>query len=121
MEIKFKPTGTGVCAKQEVKATLIALNGIRYYGSNYCLTPQQICPRGDLPSGVGYEMCKGVCNQPAHAEVNAIYAAGRDKVGSTIYVEGHTFACESCKQAARDAGVVEIIIGEPPDGDTTQD
>lgn len=56
------------CAKTIVIATLHA--GKRsFLGVNYCHTPQQVCPR--LP-GEGYEKCHTVCNQVAHAEVDAI-------------------------------------------------
>jgi len=104
---------TGPCAKQTVTATLISKSGRRYVGSNYCLNPQTVCPRGDLPSGVGYELCVDVCQQVGHGERVAIRLAGADALGSTIYVEGHTYICELCQQDAAQAGVERLILGSP--------
>lgn len=106
----------GPCAKQVVKATLITDTGLRFIGSNYCVTPQRTCPRNEAGylSGQGYHLCKEICHQRGHAEENAIENAGPKAKGSVIYVEGHTYACENCQRVARQAGVVEIIIGSPP-------
>lgn len=110
----FAPRGAGPCVKQTVTATVVALDGEQYVGTNHCSTPQDVCPRGVLPTGVGYDLCKSVCHQPSHAEVNALALAGRNAVGSTLYIEGHTYACEPCLSAARLAGVASIVIGSPP-------
>jgi deoxycytidylate deaminase len=105
----------GPCAKQVVRATIVALNGDRFYGENDCANPQEICPRGDMPSGVGYHLCKDICKQGAHAEVSAIIAAGPDAIGGKLYLEGHTYACNSCKAESEAAGIKEIIIASPPE------
>ncbi len=101
------------CAKQIVTATLIALNGREFVGTNACETPQKECPRdtAGYASGEGYHLCKSICGQGAHAEVNAINAAGDNAKGSTILLRGHTYACDSCKSAARLSGVklIEVI------------
>lgn len=104
---------TGPCAKQTVTATIIALDGSRFVGTNYCKNPQPVCPRADMPSGVGYELCVSICRQPAHAEVNAIHLAGEAARGARLFLEGQTYACSSCKQACDAAGISEIIIGQP--------
>jgi len=67
-----------------------------------------------MPSGVGYELCRDICQQPAHAEVNALASAGDHALGGTLYLEGHTYACDPCKEAAAKAGIVAIVIGAPP-------
>lgn len=103
----------GPCVKQTVKATVVAPNGSRYVGTNECLNAQDVCPRADLPTGVGYEMCRDICRQTGHAEINALLAAGEAAFGGALYLEGHTYACEPCRRAALTAGV-EIIIGAPP-------
>lgn len=103
------------CAKQEVRATVVTHDGRQHFSStNYARRPQTACPRAGMPTGVGYELCKSVCDQPAHAEVNALRLAGRRANGGTLYIEGHTYACESCKAAAREAGIVNIVFGRPP-------
>lgn len=111
----FAPEGSGPCAKQVVVATVIALNGERYIGTNHCMKPQATCPRAGMPTGVGYELCKSICEQDAHAEVNAVRLAGPDAVGATLYLEGHTYACQACQVASVSAGVAEIIVGQPPE------
>lgn len=104
----------GNCAKQVVKASLVAADGSVFYGENSCVNPQKTCPR-DLKgfnSGEGYELCKEICKQTNHAEVNAIKAAGVKAKGSVIYLDGHSYACENCKSTAKKAGVKEILINQ---------
>lgn len=102
------PEGAGPCAKQTVTATVIAKDGTRYISTNYTMNPQQSCPRAEMPTGVGYHLCKVVCAQPAHAEVNALRIAGDSARGAHMIIEGHTYACEHCARAAADAGVARI-------------
>ncbi len=103
----------GPCVKQTVTATIINSDGRRFVGTNHCLNAQAVCPRADLPTGVGYELCRDICQQPAHAEVNAIMEAGAAAQGATLYLEGHTYACEPCRTACAEAGIHEIIVGAP--------
>lgn len=102
------------CAKQVVTATLIAVDGSEFVGSNACERPQKECPRdtAGFVSGEGYHLCKSVCGQGAHAEVNAIQAAGDKAKGASILLRGHTYACDSCKEAASLAGVKSIEVAK---------
>ena len=68
------------CAKQVVKATITTLDGRVFVGYNHCNNAQAVCPRGSLPSNVGYEMCREICQQPGHAEVMALRAADFDLI-----------------------------------------
>lgn len=111
--INYNPRHSGPCAKAIVEATLISLDGQRFSSTNFALTPKAICPRGDMPADVGYHLCKTVCNQVAHAEVNVLYAAKGHTKGATMYVS-YKRVCEACRQACEDAGVANIILGEPP-------
>lgn len=106
----------GPCAKQVVTATIITSDGERFVGTNHCKTPQKTCPRDELGmvSGEGYHLCKEICNQGAHAEVNAISNAGNKAAGSVIYLEGHTYLCDNCKEAVESAGIKEAHIQSPP-------
>lgn len=105
------PEGSGPCVKQTVRAYAVASDGRVFVGTNHCMTPQQTCPRADMPTGVGYELCKSVCNQPAHAEVNALQLAQDHGVyPCTLIVEGHTYACEPCKSAARMVGISRLVV-----------
>jgi DNA (cytosine-5)-methyltransferase 1 len=42
-------------------------------------------------------------------------AGGGSAAGATLYLEGHTYACDPCKLACQRAGIAEIVIGSPPD------
>ncbi len=97
----------GPCAKTKVTAVLVSEDGEGFIGENDCLNPQTVCPR---EGGEGYEKCASVCRQTGHAEENAIRKAGDKAKGAVIYLQGHTYACNSCKAAAQDAGVKEIIV-----------
>jgi len=102
----------GPCAKQVVHAIIVTKDGESFEGTNFCHKPQSECPRGDMPSGVGYELCVSVCNQPAHAEVNAIRAAGEKARGATLYLHGHERVCDDCHQVCQQAGIEMIVMGE---------
>lgn len=104
----------GPCAKQMVKATIVMVNGTWVVGTNYCRNAQPECPRVDMPTGVGYHLCKEVCDQAGHAEIVAIENAGGSTQGATLYLEGHTYACTTCIAAFKAAGGDAIIIGAPP-------
>ena len=104
----------GPCAKQVVTAIIVALDGRWYKGENDCAKPQTICPRNDLPTGVGYHLCREVCKQDSHAEVAALQKAGTAANGATLYLSGHYYACNECKQSCDDAGIVNIVLGKPP-------
>lgn len=101
----------GACAKAVIRCTIVAPGGERYIGENFCLVAQPVCPR--LP-GEGYEKCKTVCNQAGHAEVVAAVIAGGRARGGTAYIQGHTYACDACKQSLAAIGVTDIVIGAPP-------
>lgn len=112
---KLQPRGSGPCVKQTVTASVVAPNGDQFIATNHCMNPQTECPRAGMPTGVGYELCVSVCQQPAHAEVNAVRFAGDAARGATLYLQGHTYACDSCQAAAREAGIVRVVIGAPPE------
>jgi len=97
------------CAKQTTVA-IIENNGEYWLGTNSCWRPQQKCPRGKMPSGVGYELCETRCKQMGHAEINAIKASeGRARDG-TMYLLGHTYICKACQEAMNHAGIKKSII-----------
>jgi hypothetical protein len=101
---------SGPCVKQRVVATIVTKDGKLFVGENHCLTPQTVCPRAGMPTGVGYELCKSVCNQVGHAEVVALEAAGENARGATLILEGHTYACQSCLNAATEAGIERVVV-----------
>ncbi len=97
------------CAKLTTIA--IIMKGSKFWvGSNKCNSPQNICPREDLPTGVGYEMCKDICEQDCHAEVDACLKAGDEAKGGKLYLIGHTYCCDDCKEIMKYHGIKDIII-----------
>ena len=104
----------GICKKQTTIA-IIENNGQYWVGTNWVNNEQQECPRKDLPTGVGYEMCKNICRQDAHAEVDACQKAGENAKGATLYLLGHTYCCDSCKKVMNEYGIVNVIIGRLPE------
>lgn len=82
-----------------VKLTTIAviINKDKFWiGDNSCDLPQKECPRGSLPTGVGYELCKTICKQPHHAEVSACLKAGVEAEGGNLFLSGHYYCCDPC-------------------------
>lgn len=113
----------GPCARRVVRATIVLPDGRRFTGENSCLSPQPSCPCGGMPSGVGYELCRLVCLQPAHAEVAALEDAELSLAwtgevpalkGATCYVEGHHYACADCVRRLSERGVLGLVFGPAP-------
>ena len=100
----------GPCAKTTVKCVIVALDGKRFVGTNYCNNAQQTCPR--LP-GEGYEKCQTICRQEGHAEAVAVALAGDSAKGATAYLTGHTYACQDCQEALFGAGVAFLAVKSP--------
>ena len=63
------------------------------------------CKREGYPTGVGYELCAG-CNYPNHAE----HKVARGRRGGTVYLIGHTYACQPCLETLRWADMELKII-----------
>ena len=99
---KINEAGQGRCVKQNVVATLIAEEGGVFVGTNRCNNPQIVCPRDEqgMKSGDGYHLCKEICQQVSHAEVDAIAQAGDKAKGAVIYLSGHHYACGNCRSTA---------------------
>jgi len=109
----------GPCARRVVKATIVTPSGMQFEGTNHCLNAQPTCPRAHLPTGVGYEFCRDVCEQPGHAEIQALWNASLAQPhlhlsGSICYIEGHTYVCENCNKALFEAGVGQVVFAKPP-------
>lgn len=96
----------GKCSKTEVVA-IITDGKTRSVGFNYCESPVEKCPRID---GEGYEKCKTICQQPAHAEINALREFKGDKTKAICYINGHTRVCDDCTKALN---VIPVVFGLP--------
>lgn len=95
------------CAKKQVKCTIVCTNGKRYVGENFCLKPQERCPR---EKGEGYRKCHSICQQMGHAEENAVFLAGSHAKGGTAIIEGIGWICRNCQETLVAAGVRTFII-----------
>jgi pyrimidine deaminase RibD-like protein len=98
----------GPCAKTTVTCEIVATDGQRFVGTNYCNNAQAVCPRA---VGEGYEKCTSICDQVGHAEVVAVALAGDNAEGATAYLSGHTYACQPCQEALFGAGVAFLSVG----------
>jgi deoxycytidylate deaminase len=97
------------CAKQTTVA-IIENNGEYWLGTNSCKKPQVECPRGNMPSGEGYVLCEVKCEQEGHAEIMALKAAGKKAAGGTLFLMGHVYICDNCRNALNKAGIKNTII-----------
>jgi deoxycytidylate deaminase len=92
------------CAKVVVTAELHLPDGSVWIGSNRCYKPQDSCLR---VQGEGYDKCKSICEQPFHAEVDAMTTA--ERYGKTLdggkMIVYHKRVCDSCQEAMALCGV----------------
>lgn len=96
------------CLKQQVFAIIKTQRHEYVRGSNYIYSDIIECPRKDMPSGQGYELCQNICHQKFHAETDAIDRAAKqnlDITGADLYLTGHTYCCNLCIEAMRQAGL----------------
>jgi deoxycytidylate deaminase len=97
------------CAKQETIAVIVK-NGEIVVGSNWCEKPQKECRRKNMKTGEGYELCKNICKQNSHAEVDACKKAGEFAKEADLYLIGHYYCCDNCKKVMKDFGIKNIHI-----------
>jgi hypothetical protein len=105
----------GPCAKRRVQAVLIGASGKAYAAENVCLNPQAVCPRAP---GEGYDKCKTICRQVAHAELQVLDLAGADAHGGRMQVS-HWYACDACAATVKAAGVADVAFTAPQDSERT--
>ncbi len=99
----------GKCVKQTTIAIIVNKDK-HFIGSNSCESPQSECPRKNMKTGEGYELCKEVCKQKGHAEINALNKAGKEAEGGTLFLIGHYYLCDNCIKACEDAGISNVVI-----------
>lgn len=101
------------CKKQLVIFLLFNNNNtIVSVGTNHCENPQDICPREILgyKSGEGYDLCKSICKQNNHAEIDSINNLMNNINLSFGILIGHTYCCDNCYQKLNKLGVTNIVI-----------
>jgi len=102
--MKFNINATNRCRKRPVVAILVTTEGEVFVGENRVTFPQDTCPRLEqgYADGEGWHLCKEICGQRAHAEINALQQAGEKARGGHVYLVGHWRACDDCaKQLAK--------------------
>lgn len=97
------------CAKHVTTCVITSNDGKEIYGENYCLNPQEVCPR--LPDE-GYEKCKTICKQVGHAEEVAVMKAlelgvNLSEAKATI---GHKRVCDNCTDILEMHGIKEVTL-----------
>lgn len=103
------------CLKQSVKALIVTLQGEQIFGSNHINNIITSCPRVEqgCKTGEGYQLCKDICNQGAHAEVDAIIQAQKQNIsitGGTLYLVNHYYCCENCLSSMKEAKLSRAIV-----------
>lgn len=103
------------CLKQPVYAIIINEQNEILIGSNNINNKIDICPRvlNNSKTGEDYHLCKEICNQNNHAEVDAINRGKDfeyDFKNSTLYLIGHTYCCDNCLKHIKEVGINKIII-----------
>lgn len=101
------------CKKQTVVFLIFNIeNKIVSIGTNYCKNPQLVCPREimNCKTGEGYELCKNICNQEYHAEIDSINNLNNIDIPSFGLLIGHTYCCDNCLQKLNIVGITNIII-----------
>lgn len=107
-EFLFSKLSESKCAKKQTAAGTY-VNGIFFHATNHCEFDGEVCPRMNMPSGVGYELCKA-----HHAEANlaSVLADSGCKSDGVLWLVGHYWACEPCASAVKAIGVSELRIKE---------
>jgi len=99
-----------LCLKRPVYALIITAKEDRFYGMNHISSSEITqCPRKDLATGEGYDLCKNICLQGAHTEVHAIneaLACKADLSGAKLYMAGHDYCCEACLLYLKQHGLI---------------
>lgn len=72
-------------------------------GAPHCDVIGCIKDENNIESGMGHGICPAV-----HAEQNALIQAGRQSVGSTLYVNG--FPCKICARLTVNSGVKRLVV-----------
>lgn len=97
------------CIKRQVYA--VVAKGLRTWtGGNWCSRKVKKCPRSGMPTGKGWDLCKKVCAQEYHAEMDALRLAGKNAKGAVMYLIGHTYICDECRRAAKKAGIKDMFV-----------
>jgi hypothetical protein len=63
-----------------------------------------------MATGVGYHLCRDVCHQDDHAEVDVLKKAKENAKGGHLTLNGHTYCCDNCISNMKEYGVSSYSI-----------
>ena len=103
------------CLKQSVIALIITQDNKEIFGSNHINTFVDVCPRVEkgCKTGEGYELCKSICLQNFHAEVDAIETAKKNNIdlkSASLYLYNHTYCCDNCISKMKESGISKCVV-----------
>lgn len=111
MDLAKKVRDTSTCYKQKVGAVICdRLGTVLAIGTNAVKTPQESCPRAELPTGTAYELCKEACGGNLHAEIAALQMLNETDEPYGVYLYGHWWLCEDCCNALAAAGIKNVYL-----------
>lgn len=96
------------CKKQTVVAIIMKDGQLISIGTNEINADIVECPRKGMKTGEGYELCKTICKQKYHAEVDACLKAGDRANGAILYLIGHTYCCDNCNEIMKNHGIKKV-------------
>jgi deoxycytidylate deaminase len=116
IEKEIKQIDLNPCVKQTVGALIHTKNNEEIFGMNGIKKKKIIeCPRviQNMKTGEGYHLCKEICHQVSHAEVEAIKRSKQKNINiedSTLYLIGHTYCCDDCLKQMTINRIKEVYI-----------
>lgn len=113
MIVAKKRAAESRCKKMQTGTCLVTGNGYVLSANNDTGVYVSECPRMEMPTGVGYELCKDVCKQEGHTEIRVLRKAddsGIDTRGSELFLWGHWYCCDPCIGAMERAGVKKYYV-----------
>ncbi len=101
------------CAKKQV-ACGTYVNGEWRWQVNKCIFAGSTCPRINLPSGVGYDLCEALHAEARLVAARLVAELKQEGVQSDgiAWVFSHYWACEPCASSLKSIGVQEIRVRE---------
>ena len=100
--------GTSGCAKKQIAAGTF-VNGAWVRASNTCNYDGLVCPRLELPTSQGYDLCRAEHAESRLADELLEFGLVSDGIA---WVLGHYYVCEPCAAKLKSVGVKEIRVRE---------
>jgi deoxycytidylate deaminase len=118
---KKMQTGTAIVITNKQNGHEVIVTGNNDIGVSWKELKQKgydDCPRRNLPTGVGYELCRDICKQKYHSEVSAIenginlgiLPLNDEDYVAEMYMYGHWYCCSNCLNRAEKAGIRKYYV-----------